>query len=294
MTAELIMPTLPGDQHQHHAPQPRQNPQRPQHLRSLSYQVQPTSHHQISPLSTSDESQKHTASVPGSPKAYHGRHCRPMYMPAVLRPNSDFTQKLTRASTTQSASHRPDGEYTTGRRLSNGLMNVTGLAMIQRLSRRSTAESDNQPEGGWDLELFPAVTDLPTRNHWKPDAEASICDDPACKRTFNYFVRRHHCRRCGNIFCDFHSSFEVPLDQDANFNPRAVPSRTCNHCFDQYRAWHTRNNSQASSSASSDGHSGTPPTPTPITNGPPAAAFNLAKSPDVPNSVPRDWNWSTF
>ena len=173
MTAELIMPTLPGDQHQQQAPQPRHNnPQRPQHLRSLSYQVQPTSQ-QISPLSTSGESQ-HNASVPASPK--NGRHGRPMYMPAVLRPNSDFTQKLTRASTTQSANNRSDYEYSTGRRLSNGLMNVTGLAMIQRLSRRSPAEGGSQLEGGWDLELFPAVTDLPTRKHWKVStATTSFC-----------------------------------------------------------------------------------------------------------------------
>ena len=85
----------------------------------------------------------------------------------------------------------------------------------------------------------------------------------------------------------------MPLDQDANFNPRAVPSRTCNHCFEQYRSWHTRNNSQTSSSASSDAQNATPPTP--ITSGPAAAAFNhLAKTPEVQNSVPRDWNWSTF
>lgn len=161
MTAELIMPTLPGDQHQA-APQPRHNPQRPQHMRSLSYQVPPASQ-QISPLSTSNESQQN-ASVPASPKAHHARQVRPMYMPAVLRPNSEFSQKLTRASTT---GHRPDCEFSAGRRLSNGLMSVTGMAMIQRLSRRSTGDSGSQLEGGWDLDLFPAVTDLPTRQHWK-------------------------------------------------------------------------------------------------------------------------------
>lgn len=83
----------------------------------------------------------------------------------------------------------------------------------------------------------------------------------------------------------------MPLDQDANFNPRAAPSRTCNHCFDQYKAWHTRNNSQASSSASSDAQNATPPTPIMAM---PEAALGLAKAPEVANSVPRDWNWSTF
>lgn len=128
----------------------------------------------------------------------------------------------------------------------------------------------------------------------QPDPESSVCDDPTCKRTFNYFTRRHHCRRCGNIFCDPHSSFEVPLDQDANFNPRAPPSRTCNHCFEQYRDWHSRNNSQSSSSASSDDQNVAPPTPVAAIPGAAAAALALPKGPEVAASVPRDWNWSTF
>lgn len=152
------MPTLPGNDHQQ-APQPRQQGlQRPQHVRSLSYQV-PHSQQQISPLSTSDEQQR--SSMPPSPKARHAQQNRPMYMPAVLRPNSDFTQGLKRASTTQSSP--------SSRRNSNSstFMNVPGLGAIQRLSRRSTGDSDKSIKGGWDLDLFPTVTDLPTKKHWK-------------------------------------------------------------------------------------------------------------------------------
>lgn len=85
----------------------------------------------------------------------------------------------------------------------------------------------------------------------------------------------------------------MPLDQDANFNPRANLHRTCEHCFEQYKSWYNRNDSQSASSVSSDGHGGTPPTPVVSTPGL-QPNFGLAKSPDVANSVPRDWNWSTF
>jgi hypothetical protein len=123
-----------------------------------------------------------------------------------------------------------------------------------------------------------------------------VCDDPTCKRTFNYFTRRHHCRKCGDIFCDTHSSFVVPLDQDANFNPRAAPSRTCHHCFEIFRMWHSTTNSQVSSSASSDVPHSMPTTP--IVAGPNAGINNLLGAaqgpPEVAASVPRDWNWSTF
>ncbi|KAI8923478.1 hypothetical protein BC831DRAFT_470839 [Entophlyctis helioformis] len=36
--------------------------------------------------------------------------------------------------------------------------------------------------------------------YWQSDADAPVCG--SCGRRFNLFVRRHHCRRCGYIFCD--------------------------------------------------------------------------------------------
>lgn len=36
--------------------------------------------------------------------------------------------------------------------------------------------------------------------HWKPDAEAAACEK--CRVKFSFLTRRHHCRRCGGIFCD--------------------------------------------------------------------------------------------
>lgn len=162
MTAELIMPTLPGNGQQ--APLPYQAaPQRPQHFRSLSYQV-PASQQQVSPLSSSDEAQR--SSMPSSPKQHYNSQDRPLYMPAVLRPNSDFTQGLHRASTAGQCS---SCDNPSSRRNSNSstFMSVPGLGVIQRLSRRSTGDSDKSIQGAWDLDLFPTVTDLPTKKHWK-------------------------------------------------------------------------------------------------------------------------------
>jgi hypothetical protein len=170
-------------------------------------------------------------------------------------------------------------------------MSLTGLTVFgQRLSRRSTADSGKCLGADWDLDMFPKVTAEPTRKHWKADQDSTICDDPTCKRKFNYFVRRHHCRKCGNIFCDWHSAFDVPLDQDANFHPRGSPARACGHCFQEFKVWRSRNDSQASSAASSDAAT---------TNGGNTASPMIAKgpgvkSPDAAASVPRDWNWSTF
>ncbi|KAI9166915.1 FYVE-type zinc finger-containing protein [Paramyrothecium foliicola] len=286
MATDLIMPVLPGNQQfsSHFLPE------RPvhHHRRSQSYQIPPGP--QISPLSTSDIS-NHNASTPGSPKAHHARHVRPLYMPAVLRPNSEFTPvKVVRS---QTGSDTEPNSGLSSRRSSNSFITIPGLTGIgQRLTRRSTGDSGKSFDGEWDLDLFPEVTSVPTRKHWKPDTESSLCDDPTCKRNFNYFTRRHHCRRCGNIFCDSHSNVVVPLDQDANFNPRAPPSRSCNHCFEQFKVWHFQNASRTASNASDE--SQTAPA-TPIAAGhPDINAHGLPRSSDIAASVPRDWNWSTF
>jgi hypothetical protein len=41
---------------------------------------------------------------------------------------------------------------------------------------------------------------------WLNDNSAQMCMHNGCTRRFKLFTRRHHCRRCGQIFCDRHSS----------------------------------------------------------------------------------------
>ncbi|OWZ17841.1 Myosin [Phytophthora megakarya] len=54
-----------------------------------------------------------------------------------------------------------------------------------------------------------------------------------CKEPFNLFVRRHHCRMCGNSFCHEHTSrrvsvFGIGFDDE--------PVRVCDNCFAEYYA----------------------------------------------------------
>ncbi|KAM3502699.1 hypothetical protein MY10362_004675 [Beauveria mimosiformis] len=300
MAAQLIMPTLPGEQQQSRHFLSSHRPTH--HARSQSYNLASAGPRFQLNTNPANSGAGHYASTPPSPRGTSGSRsnihssnaagARPLYMPAVLRPNYEFPpqQPLSRSPGSSSDS----GSDSTLRRTNTAnLLSLTGLGAIgHRLSRRSTIESSKSLEGDWDLATYPDVTSPPTRRHWKPDTESSICDDPLCKRSFSYFNRRHHCRKCGNIFCDFHSTLVLPLDQDANFNPRAMPSRTCNYCFEQVKARHSRNNSQSSGSDSSGGRTAAAAIST--KKGGDDNEFNLPTSKDIAASVPRDWNWSTF
>lgn len=125
-------------------------------------------------------------------------------------------------------------------------------------------------------------------------------------------MRRHHCRRCGNIFCDSHSNFEVPLDESANYNPRGQLSRSCEHCYGDFKVWRGRNSGllsggalgrlgqqgqqgqqqqQAASALNSRAVPGSPMTASPANSSPSTPGKG---QPEVAVSVPSDWNWSTF
>ncbi|CAG8444675.1 8689_t:CDS:2 [Funneliformis caledonium] len=66
---------------------------------------------------------------------------------------------------------------------------------------------------------------------WVEDDEVSICQQADCAVKFNFWNRRHHCRRCGNIFCNTHSAYSMLLFPDGSEDWGGVWSRVCEGCF---------------------------------------------------------------
>ncbi|KAI8989355.1 FYVE zinc finger-domain-containing protein [Pilobolus umbonatus] len=76
-------------------------------------------------------------------------------------------------------------------------------------------------------------------NTWESDNLVSDCR--RCSRSFNFLVRRHHCRRCGQVICDKCSShrLRLPMEeiiQDPLTHSRLesianYPQRVCDNCI---------------------------------------------------------------
>ncbi|KAG5358524.1 Phosphatidylinositol 3-phosphate-binding protein 2 [Yarrowia sp. B02] len=96
----------------------------------------------------------------------------------------------------------------------------------------STSPLSDYGETVHEILMDAPVTGPPRRSHWKPDDArpgCAICDVP-----FTFFERRHHCRRCGDVFCGQHSSYSLRLDQHCNFNAQGYLSRSCDMCAQDF------------------------------------------------------------
>jgi len=63
------------------------------------------------------------------------------------------------------------------------------------------------------------------KDHWIPDEAVAKCT--SCGTDFGAFVRRHHCRNCGEIFCDKCTQGRIALTADE----QAIPVRVCDRCM---------------------------------------------------------------
>lgn len=163
MAAQLIMPSVPGAQQQSRHFLPNSRPRPHGHNRSQSFQLPPGP--QLSPNSSNGFHEQHPVSTPPSPKAHHATHVRPVYMPAALRPNDEFPQRpLTKSRSGDSSSD--SGSDVTLRRSNTGFMSLSGI-VGQRMGRRASESGKSSIDGEWNLDLFPDVTEPPTRKHWK-------------------------------------------------------------------------------------------------------------------------------
>ena len=68
------------------------------------------------------------------------------------------------------------------------------------------------------------------KQHWVSDVKATHCALAGCGKPFNMRVRRHHCRMCGLVFCDEHSSRRLRLGPDSKPSDTGEMQRVCDGC----------------------------------------------------------------
>lgn len=181
---------------------------------------------------------------------------RPMYIPAVLRQSNTNLKPEDMKHINEQNSRRSKNVLT------------------------DAAQSLRSQTSHWRL-AFESPANLPTRAHWRRDVSRNSC--AYCDKQFSFFERRHHCRRCGDIFCAQHTSHLLKLGADAQFTigGSGMLCKVCDNCIKDYEVF-VRSKfgdttlAKKSSVVKLDGRQG------PVENG------------AVAGSVPADWTWSSF
>lgn len=119
-----------------------------------------------------------------------------------------------------------------------------------------------------------------------------MCTASACQTPFGFFNRRHHCRKCGGIFCSQHTQQQVRLNEHALFHPEGEWQRACDRCHTQYRQWEQMRSSRQNSDSSGSGKPAGTGIETPKTKNPLHRPDMRVGS--IQNSFSGAWNWSTF
>ncbi|KAJ3040161.1 hypothetical protein HDV00_011381 [Rhizophlyctis rosea] len=69
---------------------------------------------------------------------------------------------------------------------------------------------------------------------WKRDGDVSGCEEDGCGVLFGVVKRRHHCRRCGGIYCGEHVGRWVTMSLGEKvWKEGGVRGRVCGRCFEE-------------------------------------------------------------
>ncbi|KAK4803533.1 hypothetical protein SAY86_003350 [Trapa natans] len=116
----------------------------------------------------------------------------------------------------------------------NTILDIVTAATVQlkemggRSRPSDTSKIDEQPAekkkgfADWINLIKPGNEE---KDHWVPDEAVKKCT--SCGADFGAFNRRHHCRNCGDIFCDKCTQGRIALTSEEN----AQPVRVCDRCL---------------------------------------------------------------
>ncbi|KAJ3224931.1 hypothetical protein HK099_007651 [Clydaea vesicula] len=143
------------------------------------------------------------------------------------------------------------------------------------------------------------VTGPPTKEHWKLDKDVDECNN--CQIKFNFLNRKHHCRKCGNIFCIRCCNDFVRMDQTSNFNQGGILSRCCENCFNLFKSKliplkkeYEEEEDLDDNSTLPENNAGLEPTPIQVVPNNSRIPELQNQSLQTKNTLPSDWHWSTF
>ncbi|KAI9741500.1 MAG: carboxypeptidase Y-deficient [Claussenomyces sp. TS43310] len=111
-----------------------------------------------------------------------------------------------------------------------------GNVIVQPLSsttnRTHTPEPIRQPD----------PDEVVTRTHWQKPGYNDYCTDPTCEKRLGSVNGNVNCRKCGRLFCEDHTMYQMKLSRSAQHEPfRGFWCRVCETCYKSREGYNDHN-----------------------------------------------------
>ncbi|RYO76150.1 hypothetical protein DL766_003877 [Monosporascus sp. MC13-8B] len=84
--------------------------------------------------------------------------------------------------------------------------------------------------------------DVITRSHWQRSGINDLCTDPACGKRLGAVNGSVNCRKCGRLFCEEHTMYQMKLSRSAAHEPvRGYWYRVCETCYKSREGYNDHN-----------------------------------------------------
>ena len=123
--------------------------------------------------------------------------------------------------------------------LSHITQKLRGLDVFES---NETAPVPLPPTSGKPAETAIDPEELVTRKHWQRSTNNDACTDPLCEKRLGPLAGSVNCRKCGRLFCEEHTMYQMKLSRSANHEPvRGVWCRVCETCYKSREGYNDHN-----------------------------------------------------
>jgi len=88
---------------------------------------------------------------------------------------------------------------------------------------------------------LPDPDEVITRAHWQKSGPNDFCLDPGCGKRLGATNGKINCRKCGKLFCEEHTMYQMKLSRSAQHEPiRGLWCRVCETCYKSREGYNDR------------------------------------------------------
>ena len=90
--------------------------------------------------------------------------------------------------------------------------------------------------------LRPDPDEVITRSHWQRHGPNDVCSEPMCGKRLSAANGNVNCRKCGKLFCEEHTMYQMKLSRSARHEPvRGIWCRVCETCYKSREGYNDHN-----------------------------------------------------